>query len=94
MIDWFMVGANAVWIVGASLALATLSFASWEAWAVHETFWHRLAKSTYQAALSLAGVLFSVGLAATAQVIWQTALWLLLAVLCLWQAWLALRRKE
>lgn len=94
MIDWFMVGANAVWIVGASLALATLSYASWEAWAVHETFWHRLAKPAYQAALSLAGVLFSVGLAVTAQVIWQTALWLVLAVLCLWQAWSALRRKE
>jgi hypothetical protein len=94
MIDWAMVAANAVWIVGVSMGLATLSYASWEAWSVHETFWHKLAKPVYQAALSLSGMLFCIGLAASVQVIWQSVLWLALAVLCLWQAWSARRRKE
>jgi len=94
MIDWAMVAANAVWIVGVSMALATLSYASWEAWAVHETFWHRVRIPAYQVALLLAGALFCVGLAAVTQVIWQTVLWLALAVLCLWQVWATRRWKE
>jgi phosphatidylserine synthase len=94
MIDWYMVASNAFWIVGASLALATLSYASWAAWSTHESFWLVLAKPAYQASISLAGVLFFLGLAASAQVIWQTVLWLALAVLCLWQVWSARRRKE
>jgi phosphatidylserine synthase len=93
MIDWVMVAANALWILGLAIGLATLSYASWEAWATHETFRQRLAKPAAQGVLALAGFLFCMGLAATSWVLWQTAVWLILGVLFLWQAWLAFRNR-
>ncbi len=48
MIDWAMVGANTLWILGLALGLATLSYASWDAWATHETFRQRLGKPVPQ----------------------------------------------
>lgn len=94
MIDWAMVGANTLWILGLALGLATLSYASWDAWASHETFRQRLGKPVPQGVLALAGFLFCLGLAATTKVIWQVGVWLVLAVLFLWQTWSALRAKK
>jgi hypothetical protein len=94
MIDWAMVGANTLWIVGLAIGLATLSYVSWDAWASQETFRRRLARPAPQGTLALAGFLFCLGLAATSKVIWQIAVWLVLAVLFLWQVWTALRAKK
>jgi phosphatidylserine synthase len=94
MIDWVMVGANALWILGLALGLATLSYTSWEAWATHETFGQRMGKPATQGILALAMVLFCLGLAATAQVVWQVAVWLVMAILFLWQTLSALSKRK
>jgi hypothetical protein len=94
MLNWAMVGANALWIVGLAVGLATLSYASWEAWATHETFRQRLGRPASQGALALSGFLFCLGLAATSPAVWQTAIWLVLAVLFLWQAWSSLQNRK
>jgi hypothetical protein len=94
MIDWVMLGANALWILGLSIGLAVFSYASWEAWASHSTLRESLAKPSFQAVLNLAGTLFCLGLAATSTVLWQAAVWLLLAALFLWQTWSALRKRN
>jgi hypothetical protein len=94
MIDWFHVAANALWILGCSLALGTLSYASWRTVVEPEKLRVVLAKKVYQIALNLAGLLFCAGLAATSSSILQTGLWAALGILFLIQVILNLRRLK
>jgi len=80
MIDWLSVGSNALWILGCAVALATLSYASWEASVYDEKFTTRLVRTPILASLNLAGLLFSLGLAATSDGTIEKILWLILAV--------------
>jgi hypothetical protein len=79
MIDWLNLFSNSLWILGLALALATLSYASWEASLHKEKFRSRLNRAPIQAALSLAGVLFCAGLAATSDSTLEIVLWAALA---------------
>lgn len=94
MIDWVNVGANALWILGCAVALAVLSYASWEASVYREKFRIRLGRPGLQAALNLGGFLFACGLAATSDRPLELGLWLLLAVLFLFQALSAWKRSR
>ena len=80
MIDWISVGSNALWIIGCAIGLATLSYASWEASEYGEKLTTRLRSTTILAFLNLAGLLFSLGLAATSDSTIEIILWLLLAI--------------
>ncbi len=93
MFVWIMVGSNALWILGLAIALAAFSFASWQSWASHASFRKTLGRASFQGILSIAGLLFCLGLAATTPVLWQAAIWLVLAALFLYQAFTALRRR-
>ena len=53
MIDWWGVFSNAIWISGAALALAALSYASWEASVQHQRLRQALGRSSIQAALNM-----------------------------------------
>lgn len=64
MIDWFNLAANALWILGCAVALAALSYASWESSRNQEPMSARLKRPPLQAALTLGGMLFFLGLAA------------------------------
>ena len=79
MIDWLNLGANALWILGCAVALAVLSYASWEASVYREKFSQRLKRPGIQAALNLGGFLFASGLAATSDSGIEIILWLVLA---------------
>jgi hypothetical protein len=76
MIDWPQVLANAVWIGGAALALATFSYASWLASMRDERL-----RDTLQLLLRGAAVLVCLGLGLTANRLLETVLWLALAAL-------------
>ena len=68
MIDWYNLFANALWIIALAVALATLSYASWEASLLHEKLRLRLRQAKYQIALDLldsVGPLSNIGLYAT-----------------------------
>ena len=80
MIDWYNLAMNTFWIVGCAVALATLSYASWEASASEQKFGESLGKPNIQIVLNLAGLLFCIGLAGTSDVIWQQVVWALLGV--------------
>ena len=80
MIDWIGVGSNALWILGCAVALATFSYASWEASVYNEKFTARLRRTPILACLNLAGLLFSLGLAATSDAAIEKILWLVMAV--------------
>jgi hypothetical protein len=79
MIDWPLVLSSAVWIGGAALALATLSYASWSASLRGERLRAVLQQSAYQRVLLAAGFLICIGLGPTAASWLETVLWLILA---------------
>jgi len=85
MFDWAYIAVNSLWILGCSLALATLSYASWQAWARQEKFWARLRSPAIRLSLDLSGLLFCLGLAGTTQKKWEMLIWLLLAAFFLFQ---------
>ena len=81
MIDWPLVLFSAVWISGAALALATLSYASWSASMRGERLRAVLQRFEYQRLLLVAACLICVGLGLTAVSWLETVLWILLAVI-------------
>jgi hypothetical protein len=85
MIDWVNLAANSLWILGLALALAALSYASWQASLAREKLRTRLGQPGTQTVLNLAGVLFCAGLAASSVRMWEIVVWVVLAVLFLAQ---------
>lgn len=81
MIDWYNLFANALWIIALALALAVISFARWDATRRGEKLGKTLNRRGWQAALNVAGILFSLGLAATSDVLWERIVWLVMALL-------------
>lgn len=94
MIDWYNLVANALWICALALALAVLSFASWEAKVGGERLRVVLSRPRWEFALNLAGALFCIGLAVTSDRIWERALWLVLAGLYLFQIGLGVWKRR
>ena len=94
MINWFNLIANTFWILGCALALATLSYASWQASSKNEKMGVVLSSPGYKISLYAAGALFSIGLAATSDRIWEILLWTILAILFIIQAGLAIYQKK
>ncbi len=75
MIDWAGLVANSLWIVGCALALGLVSYASWQASLGNRKFISQFKQPQLQAGFSLAGMLFSAGLALTSNMIWEKGLW-------------------
>lgn len=98
MIDWPGVAANAAWILGCALALATLSFTAWLADLARLPWRKMLDRPAARGALALSGLLFCLGLAGTAILgggpAWEAALWLILALAFLAQSIAAWRRPS
>jgi hypothetical protein len=78
VIDWYNLAANSLWIFALALALAVLSFASWEAKTGGKRLRDVLSRPRWELTLNLAGALFCLGLAATSDKLWERILWLLL----------------
>ena len=94
MIDWLNLIANSFWILGCALALATLSYASWQASGKNEIMRMVLSSPGYKISLYAAGALFSIGLAATSDRIWEILLWTILAILFIIQACYSIYQKN
>ena len=94
MINWLNLLANTFWILGCALALATLSYASWQASVGNEKMGMVLSSPAYKISLYAAGALFSIGLAATSERIWEILLWTILAILFAVQIGVSIRRKN
>ena len=92
MIDWPHVLSSAVWIGGAAVALATLSYASWFASLRGERLRAVLQRPAYQLLLWAAACLICAGLGLSAATGLETAIWLILAVISA-AAFISLWRK-
>jgi hypothetical protein len=93
MVDWINLGTNALWIMGSALALASLSYTSWEAALTGTPLRDQLSQDASQLRLALAGALVSLGLAGTSNTGLEIALWSLLALACTVQMGLTWRGK-
>ncbi len=78
--DWLDILGNALWIAALALALAGISFASWQASTNGNKLRAQLGQSSYMRLFNLAGVLFCAGLALTASAVFQMILWSVLGV--------------
>ncbi len=85
MIEWGGLAANSLWILGCALALATISYASWQASLAGIKLSAQLKRPQLQAGFSLAGLLFCAGLSLTSDVGWRLGLWAILGVFFLIQ---------
>ena len=92
MINWAGLIFNALWVLGAAVILAALSFSHYEAQRRNERFQVRLAASAFQMWLSVGLVLISLGLALIGPRWWERVLWGLLCVVSTWQFWAARRQ--
>ncbi len=81
-----------MWIFGLTIALATFSYASWQAWSAHEPLRRTFDNPRLRSALSFAGFFFCLGMADASRAIWQVVIWLGLAVLFIWQVFLSARK--
>ncbi len=81
MIDWPLVLASAVWVSGAALALATLSYASWSASLRGQRLRTILQRPAYARVLLAAACLVCAGLGLSAGSWLETAAWFILAVI-------------
>ncbi len=79
MIDWFHLLTNALWILACALALAAISYASWQASSQQKRLREILNGTGYQLLFNLAGLLFCLGLAGSDTQVWKIILWLVLA---------------
>jgi hypothetical protein len=79
MIDWPYVAWSALWILGLSLELAVLSIAYYQSRERHQKLGQVLGEWGFQFSLDLGMMLFCMGLAALAGILWQRLVW---GVLC------------
>ena len=91
MIDWPQVLANALWISGAALALATFSYANWRAGTRAERLRGTLRQAAFQLPLCGAALLVCLGLGLTSNSPLETVFWLALAALSA-AAFISIRR--
>ena len=99
MIDWYGVFHNALWVLGLSIALASLSYTDWRRRTSEPraSFRAMLGDPGFQTVFSVGMVLFCAWLALGGSTWWQTVGWALLALAFVWLAfssWRTLRRAQ
>ena len=94
MIDWLNLAFNSLWIIACALTLAVFSYSSYLASENHVRLGTILRQKAPQAWFSLAGALFSIGLAGTSENLIYRVGWSVLALLFLVQLFLNLRSKN
>lgn len=85
LIDWAGLARTALWVLGLSIVLAALSYASWRASSRGERLRAALARPQFQTAFAAGCALVSAGLAWSAIRTWERVAWLALLLAFLWQ---------
>jgi len=94
MINWFSVFANSLWILGLALALATFSYANWQASVLGEKTITQLKRPGYLISFNIAVLLFCAGMAATSDTTLEIVVWSILGLMFLVQMVFALRQQR
>ncbi len=84
MIDWFGVAQAALWIVGLSTCLATVSIANWESGTTAVPLRRVLGPRPFRRALIAGLVLFALGMLLGAEAWGEKGLWGVVIALAVW----------
>jgi hypothetical protein len=87
MIDWYLVGFNALWIMGLGLVTAGLSLANYLGSRQNWRFGQALKIPACKIMIGLGLVFFCLGLAGDVSTIWERLLWVVLALIFVFQTW-------
>lgn len=82
MINWLSVVYNTFWIVGLALILAAFSYYYWLAGQLGRPLRQELSQPPFQRVATVGMLLVGIGLALTANGIWQTLPAIALIILC------------
>lgn len=85
-VDWYFMVFNALWIIGLSLLIAVLSYASYFATQQKKQFKQALEIHACRNIGLLGLVIFCIGLAGGVSAIWERIAWAALAIIFAYQA--------
>ena len=71
MINWYSIVANSFWLLGLAIILAGLSYYYWLADQTSRSFGEILAAPAFQRVIVIGALLVGIGLALTADSLWQ-----------------------
>ncbi len=95
MLNWYGILTNALWIIGAAILLASLSWSLYAASQPQKRWRSQLAAPGFTLVSSLGFMLIALGLAfQRGSALWQAAIWLALAAAFALSAWLADRERR
>ena len=95
MLNWYGIFTNALWIIGATILLASLSWSLYDAGQARKRWRSQLAAPGFTLVSSLGFMLIALGLAfQRGSALWQAAIWLALAAAFALSAWLANRERR
>ncbi len=89
MIDWVLVGFNALWILGLGLVVASLSFTNCLASQQKRRFRQALEMPACRIVIDLGLVFFCLGWAGGVSSTWERFVWTVLALMFALQTWQA-----
>jgi hypothetical protein len=84
VINWYSVIVNSFWIAGLSLLLAAFSYHYWLAQVTERPLRHQLNQVSFSRPFWLSFGLVGIGLAGTSLQTWETGLWSLFTLYCLY----------
>jgi hypothetical protein len=94
MIDWYLVGFSALWILGLGLVVAALSFANYQAGQQKWRFRQALEIPACRIMIDLGLVLFCLGWTGSVSSTWEHLLWAVLALVFAVQTWQAMKMSN
>ena len=94
MILWQDYAGHLCWLIGCALALSSLSYASWQASSHKLRFRVVIATISYRISLTIAAILFCVGMAMISGVWWRTGMWLILGLVFIFQGMVLWRSRQ
>ena len=83
MMNWWSVAANALWIFAMAWGMAIFGISYWECLENKQALPIVLIQTKKRLSLTLALILFSIGLGLVTGQIWGKALWFALAIVCI-----------
>ncbi len=87
MINWWDLLTNAIWILGAALALAAVSLGYYQSQIENSKLKIVLKRAMYAIWLNMAGAVFALGMALTSDRWWEIGLWALLVGAFGWEVY-------
>ena len=89
MIDWINVGFGALWIIGLSVILATVSIAEYQQITESISWRAALKRRGFQIAFNVGLMLFCFGWAGMMHEVWEQVVWEFLGIAFAYYAWSA-----